>query len=111
MTKTLTVRTLVSVWLGLLVLLTLTTASSYLHLGIGNTLINGAFAVMKVALIAWCLMHLSRADAAVRFAAGAALLFLFFLAFLTFGDFLTRPHDPAPWRAPTHSRSMDGPYE
>jgi caa(3)-type oxidase subunit IV len=81
-------------------LLTLTTASSYVPLGIGNTLINGAIALLKVALIVLCFMHVSRANAAVRFAAGAALLFLFFLAFLSFGDFLTRPNHPAHWQAP-----------
>jgi cytochrome c oxidase subunit 4 len=96
-----TVRTLLSVWLALLMLLALTTASSYVPLGIGNTLINCAIALMKMALITLCFMHVRRADAAVRFAAGAALLFLFFLAFLSFGDFLTRPNHPAPWQAPT----------
>lgn len=106
-----TVRTLLSVWLALLVLLTLTTASSYVPLGVGNTLINGAIAVMKVALIALCFMHLRRADTVVRLAAGAALLFLFFLAFLSFGDFLTRPHHPTPWQAPIQPASGGGPYE
>jgi hypothetical protein len=48
-------------------------------------------------------MHLRRSDATVRLAAGAALLFLFFLAFLTFGDYLTRPMHPAPWRSPQDS--------
>jgi cytochrome c oxidase subunit 4 len=85
------VRTLLLVWGGLLVLLALTTGSSYLPLGVGNTLINGMVAIMKVALIAVYFMHLRRADAVVRLAAGAALLFLFFLAFLSFADLLTRP--------------------
>jgi cytochrome c oxidase subunit IV len=105
-----TIGTLLSVWVALLVLLTLTTASSYVPLGIGNTLINGVIAVMKTALIASCFMHLGRANTAVRFAAGAALLFLFFLAFLSFGDFLTRPHHPAAWQAPAASHSPGGPY-
>jgi caa(3)-type oxidase subunit IV len=104
------VKTLLAVWACLLVLLTITTASAYLSLGIGNTLINGVIAVLKVALIALCFMHLRRADAAVRLAAGAALLFLFLLAFLSFGDFLTRPRHPAPWQAPAEPHSPGGPY-
>jgi cytochrome c oxidase subunit 4 len=99
------IRTLLAVWIGLLVLLALTTGSSYLHLGMANTLINFAIAAIKVGLIVVFFMHLARADAAVRLAAGMALLFLFLLAFLSFGDFLTRPFHPAPWRAPTETPS------
>lgn len=96
------VRTFVLVWLGLLVLLALTTASSYVHLGVGNTLLNFVIAAIKLALIAVFFMHLARADAAVRLAAGAALLFLFFLAFLSFADFLTRSVLVAPWQGGDH---------
>ena len=99
------VRTLVLVWLSLLVLLVLTTASSYLHLGIGNTLTNFVIAVIKLALIALFFMHLRDADTAVRLAAGAALLFLFFLAFLSFADLLTRSFRSAPWQAPAEMRA------
>jgi caa(3)-type oxidase subunit IV len=84
------IRLLVATWLGLLLLLAATTASSYVPLGVGNTIVNGGIAVIKMGLIAIAFMHLNRSDAAVRLAAGAALLFLFFLAFLSFGDMLTR---------------------
>ena len=84
------IKSLLVVWLALLGLLALTTGSAYLPLGIGNSLINIALAVVKAALIALFFMHLPRADAIVRLAAGAALLFLFLLAFLSFGDFITR---------------------
>jgi len=92
------VRTLVLVWVSLLTWLALTTATSYLHLGLGNTLINLVIAAIKLALIAWFFMHLRHSDAAVRLAAGAAVLFLFFLAFLSFSDFLTRSVLVAPWQ-------------
>ncbi len=95
-----TIKTLLRVWFGLLVFLGLTTASSYLDLGVGNGVANLVFAIMKVSLIALFYMHLRHATATVRLAAGAALLFLFFLAFLSFGDFLTRSRSPAPWQAP-----------
>lgn len=97
------VKTLLAVWGALLVLLGLTTASSYLSLGVGNTVLNMVIAVAKVGLIAVFFMHLRRSDAAVRLAAAAALLFLFFLAFLTFADLLTRPLRPAPWQAPVET--------
>lgn len=104
------VKTLLAVWVSLLVLLGLTTASSYVALGIGNTLINFAIAVVKVGLIALFFMHLRRSDAAVRLAAAAAFLFLFFLAFLSFGDLLTRPVLHAPWTAPMEPAPTGGPY-
>jgi len=101
-------KSLLAVWLGLMVLLALTTASSYLSLGIGNTLINLIIAFMKIGLIACFFMHLLRADVAVRLTAAATLLFLFFMGFLIFGDLLTRHPLQAPWRAP--AESPGGPY-
>jgi len=109
--KVSSIQLLVAVWVGLLVLLALTTGSAYVPLGIGNTLINLAIATFKVALIAVAFMHLNRSDAVVRLAAGAAILFLSFLAFLSFGDFLTRPREPAPWTVPQEGAAGGGPYE
>lgn len=97
------VRVVLRVWLALLLLLALTLASACVDLGAGNMIANLVIAAVKVALVAVFFMHLRRADATVRLAAGAALLFLFFLAFLTFGDYLTRPMHPAPWRSPQES--------
>jgi len=91
---------LLAVWLALLALLALTLGSAYLSLGAFNTWLNYGIAALKVALVALVFMHLRRSDTAVRCAAVIALLFLVVLAFLTFGDFLTRGEDPAPWRAP-----------
>jgi cytochrome c oxidase subunit 4 len=105
-----TIKSLTAVWLGLLVLLACTTASSYLHLGIANTVINLGISAIKVGLIAVFFMHLRRSDAAVRLAAGGALLFLFFLAFLSFADLLTRHEQPAAWKAPVETSAPGGPY-
>jgi cytochrome c oxidase subunit IV len=91
---------LVATWGALLALLAVTTISAYVDLGIGNTVLNLVIAAIKVALIAVFFMHLGRSDAVVRIAAVAALFFLLILAFLTFGDILTRPSQPAPWRPP-----------
>ncbi|HEY7641515.1 MAG TPA: cytochrome C oxidase subunit IV family protein [Steroidobacteraceae bacterium] len=98
--KVTSIQTLLATWGGLLLLLALTTASAYVHLGLGNLLLNLGIAAIKVALIAAIFMHLVRSSVTVRLAASAALFFLFILAFLFFGDWLTRPSNPAPWRAP-----------
>ena len=111
MTPVPSVKTLLAVWSALLALLALTTASAYLPLGIGNSLINLIIAAAKIGLIAVFFMHLHRSDAAIRLAAGAAFLFLFLLAFLSFGDFLTRPLRPASWQAPTQTSTSGGTYD
>jgi caa(3)-type oxidase subunit IV len=104
------VKALLTVWISLLVLLALTTASAYVPLGIGNSLANMAIATIKVGLVAIFFMRLRKSDNAVRLAAGAALLFLFFLAFLSFGDFVTRPLRPASWTPPAETSRAGGPY-
>lgn len=103
-------KTLLGVWLALLVLLGLSTASSYLDLGTGNSVVNLVIAMLKVSLIALFYMHLRHATATVRLAAGAALLFLFFLAFLSFADFLTRSNRPALWQAPSATSEIGDTY-
>ena len=94
------IASLVLTWATLLALLAITTASAYLDLGSGNTVLNLVIAGIKVVLIATFFMHLGRSDSAVHIAAVSALFFLLILAFLTLGDVLTRPSQPAPWRAP-----------
>lgn len=95
-------------WCSLLVLLTLTTASAYLHLGAWNTVSDMSIAAAKVALIGLFFMHLRDADETVRFASLAAGLFLFLMAFLSFADFLTRSAPGAPWIQPVQPAT--GPY-
>jgi cytochrome c oxidase subunit 4 len=106
-----TARSLAGVWLTLLVLLGITTASAYLQLGVGNTIINFAVAAAKVALIAAVFMHLRHSNATVRMAAGTALFFLLVLAFLSFGEFLTRSLLPADWKAPDFESNFHGSYD
>jgi cytochrome c oxidase subunit 4 len=107
--KAASVTSLVLTWLALLALLALTTASAYLDLGVGNTVLNMVIAAAKVALIAALFMHLGRSDAAVHIAATAALFFLFILAFLSFSDILSRPSHPAPWHEPARESSGTDP--
>jgi len=83
-------RPLGFVWVALLALLAVTTATAFLHLGAWNSILNLLIAAAKVALIGVFFMHLRSADNAMRLALGTALLLLFVLAFLSFNDVLTR---------------------
>lgn len=90
MSQVFTWRPLGFVWLALIALLALTTATAFLHLGPWNSLLNLVIAAAKVALIGVFFMHLREADNAMRLAVGTALVLLFVLAFLSFNDVLTR---------------------
>src|SRR5690242_7745904 len=94
------IKSYVFVWIALLVLLAITSATAYLHLGWGNTAINFAVAVAKLLLIAVFFMHLFKGDAALRLTMAAALFTLFLLGYLSFADVLKRDIVPAPWHAP-----------
>jgi cytochrome c oxidase subunit 4 len=90
MNKVFVWRPLGFVWLALMVLLAITTASAYLHLGAANSIINLLIAAAKVALIGVFFMHLKEADNAMRLTLAVALLLLFVLALLSFNDVLSR---------------------
>jgi cytochrome c oxidase subunit IV len=90
MNKVFVWRPLGLVWLALLALLAITTATAFLHLGEWNSILNLLIAAAKVALIGVFFMHLREADNAMRLALSTALLLLFVLAFLSFNDVLSR---------------------
>lgn len=83
-------RTFVLVDLTLLALLAATYGISYLHLGVGNVVLNLGIALAKAGLVAWFFMHLRTATPLVRLFAGAALLWLVILFSLGLNDWLTR---------------------
>jgi cytochrome c oxidase subunit 4 len=87
-------------WLALMALLALTTASSYIPMGAWNTAANMGISCAKALLIALFFMHLRRADALLRIAALAGLLWLALLFGLSGSDFATRTLPPAPWSSP-----------
>lgn len=84
-------RTLVIVWLVLLLLLALSVASAYVDLGTGNLVANIGIATIKAALVAWFYMHLRHGTPALRVAALIGLIWLLFLIGLSLADHLTRP--------------------
>jgi len=83
-------------WLALMVLLALTTASSYIPMGALNTLANMGISCAKAILIALFFMHLRGAAALLRIAAVTGLLWLALLFGLSGTDFGTRTSAPAP---------------
>ncbi len=86
-------------WLGLMVFLALTFASSYIPMGPWNTVANTAISCAKTLLIALFFMHLRGAGALLRIAAFAGLIWLALLFGLSWTDFGTRMISPAPWSA------------
>ena len=73
-------------WLGLMLLLGLTLASSYVPMGIWNTVANMAISCAKALLIAAFFMHLRQAGALVRLAAAVGLVWLALLFGLSWTD-------------------------
>lgn len=92
--------TYVLTWLGLMIFLALTLASSYLPMGPWNTVINMGISGAKALLIALFFMHLRGAGTLLRLAALAGLIWLALLFGLSWSDYATRSISPAPWLAP-----------
>ena len=84
-------------WLGLMIFLALTCASSYIPMGPWNTIVNMGISCAKALLIALFFMHLRSAGALLRLAAFVGLFFLAILFGLSAGDYATRRISPAPW--------------
>ena len=82
--------TLAGVWLGLMVLLTATVASTYGPFGAWKPIINIAIAFAKAALIYWFFMHVREQRWLARFVAVAAVAWLMILLGMTQADVLTR---------------------
>lgn len=82
-------------WLALMVLLALTTASSFIPMGAWNTVANMGISCAKALLIALFFMHLRGAGALLRIAAITGLLWLAILFSLSWTDLGTRPSAPA----------------
>ncbi len=92
-------------WIGLMLLLAATLASSYVPLGPWNTAINIAISCAKTALIALVFMDLRRSPALPRLAAVTGLAILALLFGLSWSDYLTRSAAPAAWTPPSAYRS------
>jgi cytochrome c oxidase subunit 4 len=89
-------KTYVMVWAALLMLLGLTVAVAYLHLGWANPVAAVGIAVIKATIIILYFMHVRYSPRLVWVFVGAGFFWLCILFALTFGDYLTRGYLPAP---------------
>jgi cytochrome c oxidase subunit 4 len=84
------VRTLVSVFLALMVLTALTTGAAYLDFGAGSTVVALLIAGSKAALVVWFFMNVRFNTRLTPVLIGGAILFLGILFSLTFIDYFSR---------------------
>jgi caa(3)-type oxidase subunit IV len=75
---------------GLIVLLGLTLASSYLRLGVGNLIVTLTISTLKMLVVACFFMELRKPGILFRLAAVAALLWLTIFLMLILTDYGTR---------------------
>jgi cytochrome c oxidase subunit 4 len=87
-------RILVVSWLGLMILLALTTGAAYLPLGATNTVVALLIATIKGVLIAAIFMELRESPRLTLTFAGAGFFWLGIMLWLTFADYTTRPNFP-----------------
>jgi cytochrome c oxidase subunit 4 len=78
------------VWLALMVLLSLTIASSFVPIGHWNLAINLLIAVLKALLVAVFFMRLRDSSPLIRLAAVVGIVWLCILVGLSLTDVLTR---------------------
>jgi cytochrome c oxidase subunit 4 len=93
-------RSLVLVWLALLVLLAASAGSAFVAMGAWNTALNLAIAACKAALVAMFFMRLRGSHVLVRLAAAAGVAALAILFALSASDYATRETVPAPYQSP-----------
>jgi cytochrome c oxidase subunit 4 len=89
-THILPIRTYVSVFVALLVLLVLTVAASRMEQGPLNLIVGLSIAVAKAALIVLFFMHVRYNTAVIRLAAITGFVWLAILLVLTMSDFISR---------------------
>jgi|OpeIllAssembly_1097287.scaffolds.fasta_scaffold498391_2 cytochrome c oxidase subunit 4 len=85
-----TVRTLVSVFLALMVLTAVTTGIAFVNLGAGSTVVALLIAGCKAALVVWFFMNVRFNTRLTPILIVAAILFLGILFSLTFVDYFSR---------------------
>ncbi|HVY43880.1 MAG TPA: cytochrome C oxidase subunit IV family protein [Hyphomicrobiaceae bacterium] len=85
-----TIRAAVLTYLGLLALLAITVASTFVPLGPGNSLVNLVVAVAKAALIGALFMHLRRSGMLVSLTVVMLLFWIGLMYGLTLNDYMTR---------------------
>jgi cytochrome c oxidase subunit 4 len=95
------VKSLVGVFLALIVLTWTTVGVSYLELHEWNVVIAMLIALTKASLVAWIFMGVRFSTKMTRLFVVAGLVWLTIMIVITGLDYLTRPWDyqPKPWNA------------
>jgi cytochrome c oxidase subunit 4 len=83
-------RRILKVWIGLCVLLALTTTMAFVPLGEGNLAIALAIAVAKATLVLWFFMELRGSAGLTRAFAAAGFFWLLIMIVLTWTDYAYR---------------------
>jgi len=102
------IRTLLMVYVVLMVLLGATVGAAFIHLGSFNIVLAMLIAVTKAAFVIWIFMHVKYGGRLVWIFATAAFLWLGIMLVFTFSDYMTRsrltrtddqlriePHEPS----------------
>ena len=84
------VRTLVAVFFGLMVLTALTTAVSYVDLGAGSTAVALSIAIVKASLVVWFFMNVRFNTRLIPVVILGGLFFVLVLFVETFADYGSR---------------------
>jgi cytochrome c oxidase subunit 4 len=90
------IRTYITVWASLLILLALTVGAAYIPLGPFNTITAISIAVTKAVIIALYFMHLRYSPRLNWIVAGAGFFWLLLLFTFSFGEYATRNLMPSP---------------
>ena len=93
-------KTYLLVWASLLVLLAVTVAVSYIHLGWLNPVVAVGIAAIKAVIIILFFMHVRYGPKVLWVFVGAGFFWLGILFALALGDYMMRVYLPAPiiWR-------------
>jgi cytochrome c oxidase subunit 4 len=84
------VRTLVAVFLSLMVLTALTTGIAFVNLGAGSTAVALAIAIAKASLVVWFFMNVRFNTRLIPVVIVGGLFFLLVLFVETFADYFSR---------------------
>ena len=85
------IRTYLSVFIALMVVLVVTVLASFLDLGPFSIVVALTIAVMKAVLIVVFFMHLRTSSQLTRIFAGAGVVWLIIMLGLTLNDYISRP--------------------
>ena len=84
------IRTYVSVFVALLGLTGLTVAAAYANLGVFNTPVALAIAIVKALLVVLVFMHVWHSPRLTKLVVGGATLWLLILLLITLADYTSR---------------------